>query len=185
MQRQVAGLAVGVICVMGGLIAVAAESAAKTGKPCVAISGADSHVTVPRCLRITSADQWERVWQQHKGVKPTDSYDSFYDPLTLPKVDFNAYMVIAVFQGSTENCAGLQAVSMTEEDRRILLRFSTNAYQTGASTPDRGVHKVTPYGFFVVPRSAKAMVIQQQIPRSEPPKWKERATLPEMQQTKE
>jgi hypothetical protein len=161
--------------------ATAQEPAGTPVSPCVVITGADSHVAQRRYQRITSADKWTRVWQEHKGQKPTGQYDLFYDPLTLPQVDFDRYMVIAVFQGSGWNNAGLRAFSLADEDTRILLRFANKSYQTGGA--DGGGKKVTAYGFFVVPRSAKPVVLEenaQQYKRGKPPVWEERITFPKL-----
>ena len=142
MKRRSVGLAVGIVCIFGTMVAVSAEKpAGKEIKLCVAISGADSHVTKCRYLRITSADEWAKVWQEHKGQKPTEHYDRFYDPLALPQIDFDTYMVIGIFQGSSFNNAGLRAVSVSDEDNRILFRFTNKGYQTGSSKPGGGARK--------------------------------------------
>ena len=46
------------------------------------------------------------MWQEHKGEKPTGQYDLYYDPLALQLIDFDRYMVIAIFQGNGWNNAG-------------------------------------------------------------------------------
>ena len=176
MKRLIVALVVVVAWSLAALITTRAEGPArKVLKPCVAITGADSHVTKCRYERITSADQWARVWQEHKGKKPTGQYDSFYDPLTLPVIDFDRYMVIAIFWGECWNRTGLTA-SMTEEDRRIVFGFRVKTYQTW---PGGGEPKVAAYGFFVVPRSAKPVVVQEDIGQ-ETFEWKERITFPKL-----
>ncbi len=163
---------IGVIFALVVLIATAAEKPVERQiKPCVAITGADSHVTIPRYHRITSAEVWTHIWQEHKGEKPTEEYDFYEDPLALPMIDFDDYMVIAVFQGEGWNSKGLSVVSISEEDKRIVLRYDNKSYQTVG-----GGNKVAAYGFFVLPRSAKPVVVEEnvQIYGGEPPVWKER-----------
>ncbi len=178
MKRLLIGLIMSTVCVMAGLIAMPAEEpAGRQFKPCVAITGADSQVTEHRYQRVTSADDWTRVWQEHKGQKPTGQYDLHYDPLTLPLIDFDHYMVIAIFQGNGWNSAGLRAVSISEDEDRVVFRFMDKGYQTGG--PNGGGQKVAVYGFFVLPRSTKPVVLEEnhQSLKGEPPVWKERITF--------
>jgi hypothetical protein len=181
MKRLALVLVMGVVGSLATLLTTRAEEpAGKTLKPCVAITGANSHVTKPRYQRIMSADQWARVWQEHKGEKPTGKYDLFYDPLTLPRIDFDNYMVIAVFKGESWNSAGLKAVSIVEEDHRIVFRYRNKGYQTAG--PGGGGEPVSVFGFFVLPRSKKPLVLEEgQFPLSgDPPLWTERITFPKL-----
>jgi hypothetical protein len=176
MKRMAAILVVAIVCALVVRITTCAEGpAGKVLKPCVMITGANSRVTKSRYQRITSADEWARVWQEHKGKKPAAEYDLHYDPLTLPLIDFDNYMVIAIFQGNGWNSAGLKAVSIVEEGNRIVFRFDHKSYQTMG-----GADKVTVYGFFVVPHSKKPVVLEENTQHylGEPPVWKERITFP-------
>jgi len=114
-----------------------------------------------------------KVWQEHKGQKPTDQYDLFYDPLTLPIVDFDHYMVIAIFQGTGWNNAGVTVVEIVEEDNSIILRFANKYYQTGGT--DGGGQRTTAYGLFVLPRSKKPIILEENVQHNKgnPPIWKE------------
>jgi hypothetical protein len=186
MKRVLVALILGVVCSFAALLTTRAEGpAGKVLKPCVAITGADSHVTKCRYQRIVSADDWARVWQEHKGEKPTGKYDLFYDSLALPLIGFDDFMVIAIFQGDGSNNAGFQAVSIVEEDTRIVFRFRDKGYQTMSRYPGnagRGGRKATAYGFFVLPRSKKPLVLEEgQFPLSgDPPLWHERITFPKL-----
>jgi hypothetical protein len=184
MKRLTMGLIVSMVCVLARPTTTPAEEPAeKVLKPCVAITGADSHITEPRCQRITSADDWTRVWQEHKGQTPSGKYDLYDDPLTLPLIDFDRYMVIAIFQGNGWNSAGLKAVSITDADNRTIFRLTGKGYQTGG--PDGGGKKVAAYGFFIVPRFAKPVVLEENAQQylGEPPVWKERITFPGLAST--
>jgi len=181
MKRLIVGLVIGIVCSLAGLYAATArEPAGKPLKPCVVITGADSHVVQRQYHRITSTNNWTRLWQKHKTEKVTDQYDLYYDPLTLPLIDFDRYMVIAIFQGSGWNSAGLTAVSISEEDNRIIFRFDDKSYQTGG--PDGGGKKVAVYGFFVVPRSSKPVVLEENVQGilGKPPVWEKRITFPKL-----
>ena len=171
-----------IFCELVSLSAVSAENpSGKMLKPCVVITGADSHVAKPRYIRVASTDDWARVWQEHKGQKPLGEYDRYYDPLTLPLIDFDRYMVIGIFQGSGWNGAGLNVFSIYEADNRIVFRYECRFYQT-IGPVDGGRQKVSVYGFFVLPRSTKLIVLEENVQRykGDPPKWKKRVTFSEL-----
>ena len=67
-------------------------------------------------------------------------YDWHYNPLAVPSIDFDANMVIAIFQGQCLNCAGLKAVAISEDDSRVVLKFNKKSPQTGgtSATDDGG-----------------------------------------------
>ena len=161
----------------GGLGAAEAN-VRQTTLPYVTITGADSHVTQRGCFRVMSEDQWIKTWQRHKGAKETQNYDLYYNPLGLPYVDFGQCMVIAIFQGRGWNSAGLKVVAILEEKDRTVLRFQDKSYQTEG--PGGGGEQVTVYGFFVLPRSGKTVVVEEDVQRylGQPPVWKERVKLP-------
>jgi hypothetical protein len=143
--------------------------------PYVTISGADSKVRQRGYFRVGSEKEWVKVWQRHKGEKESEQYNLFYNPLGLPLVDFRQCMVIAVFEGASENNAGLRASSVTDEKDRVLLRFQDNGFQTV-----NGGRPSTAYGFFVLPRSNKPVVLEEDVRHliNGPPVWKEQARLP-------
>jgi hypothetical protein len=185
MKRSIIGLIGGIVCALARpIITPAEEPAGELLKPCAVIAGADSHVAKGRYQRITSAGDWTRVWQEHKGEKPTGEYDMFYDPLTLPWIDFDHYMVIAIFQGNGSNNAGLRAISISEENDRLIFRFENKGYQTGGSGPGGDGNKTAAYGFFVVPRSTKPVVLEERLHlmnrKDKPSVWKERITFPKL-----
>jgi hypothetical protein len=170
---------IGIICTLVGLIASSKEQElmGRQIKPCVVISGTDSHVSERKCYRITSAEEWTQLWQAHKRQKPIHEYDGFHDPLTLPLIDFDQYMVIAIFRGQEENNAGLATESIFQDKDNIVFRFWDKNFQTAkTSKDDPDPVKVTVYGFFIMPRSKKAIVVQENITgwyMSKSPTWKE------------
>jgi hypothetical protein len=86
-------------------------------------------------------------------------------------------MVNAIFRGNGWNSAGLQAVSIAENKGRLIFRFDEKAYQTAG--PDGGGQVVTVYGFFVILKSTKDIVFEQNVQgrKGKPPVWKTRATI--------
>jgi hypothetical protein len=178
---------VGCVCVLLNPVAsLGQESAGRRARPCVVISGTDSHVTGEGCYRITSAREWARLWQAHKGHKSAEKYNDFYDPLTLPEIDFDNYMVIAVFRGGDANNAGLDVESVDEKKDQLVVRFWDKHYQRDfASMDDEAKDKVGVYGFFVVPRCKKQVIVQENAEgyyRSQVPDWKELARIPSLRE---
>jgi hypothetical protein len=154
------------------------DHAQQATRPFVALTGADSHVKERSYHRVMSEDEWIKIWQRHKGTEESKNYDLFDNPLGLPYIDFEKCMVIAVFQGNDWNSAGLTAVAVQEKEDGIVLRFKNKGYQTWG--PDGGGKQVTVYGFFVLPRSSKTVVLEENVQnyKGQPPVWKERIRLP-------
>ena len=139
--------------------------------PLVTLTGTDSHIRKCSYYLVRSDEEWVKVWLQHR---PTNSSNE-----CKPEIDFEKCMVIAVFQGSGWNSRGLNAVAVLESKNRILLRLKNDYYQTGG--PDGGGEPVTVYGFFVLPRSNKTVVLEENVQNiiGSPPLWKERARFNE------
>lgn len=161
------------LVVMGIGVMTTSPIARISTRPCVVMTGADSEVTDPSYQRILSEDEWVKVWQQHKGQEAAGKYDFFYDPLALPRIDFEQYMVVVILEGGGWNCAGLTAESVTEKEEQITMRFGRKPFQTAG--PDGGGRKVSVYGFFVLPRSTKPVVLEQKTyaRKGAKPSWKE------------
>jgi hypothetical protein len=172
---RVVGVLLGLTCAAASVFAAERGRPSREIKPCVVITGADSRVKVRGYLRVTSTVEWARLWQEHKAGVSNDRYDRFHDELTLPLIDFESYMAVAMFEGKTVNSAGLVIVSISEDEQRITVRFEEKGYQT-----ENGADTVTPYAFVVVPRSAKTLVLEENVQqhKAHPPVWEKRATLP-------
>lgn len=68
-------------------------------------------------------------------------------------------MVLAIFGGNALNCCGYRVESVHEIKNTIVVRFSDLGYQTAG--PDGGADHVTLYAFVVLPKSEKAIVIEE------------------------
>jgi hypothetical protein len=176
-----AALVVALAC-LGTVRCIAAEQAPAVNgvKPCVTLTGADSRVAERGYHRITSMNEWVDLWRKHKGDSGGGEYNHYYNPLGLPAVDFDRYMVIAVFQGVGMNSAGLDAFCLSPDEDRLVLRFNDKSYQT--SGPDGGGKSVSVYGFFVLPRSSSPVILEENVQGliGKPPVWKERITFPKI-----
>jgi hypothetical protein len=154
----------------GGLTA-GEDNAQQTVRPLIVLTGTDSHVKERSYYRITSEEEWTKIWQSHKGER---------EPKDYAQIDFGKCIVIAIFQGSGWNSRGLKAANVVEEKARIVFRFEDYHYQTLGRGPEGGGNRVCVYGFFVLPRSNKAVVLEENVQNylGQPPVWKERVKLP-------
>ncbi|MCK6460205.1 MAG: hypothetical protein L6Q95_09975 [Planctomycetes bacterium] len=152
-------------------LGIAAAQDARETKPYVTLAGAASKVAAKEYDRITTRDELVKVWLRHVGSDPA-GHDDFYNEAGVPDVDFGRCMVVAVFGGQCVNSAGIYAVSVAEEADRVLLRFGHRSFQSGPEGD-----RATPFGFFFVPRSSKALVLEENVQNliGGDPKWKERA----------
>lgn len=141
-------------------------------QPYVVITGVHSNVSERSCERVIDEEQWTRVWLRHVGQAVPEKYDRFHNLASVPSVNFHDCLVIAIFEGSRYNSAGLEATSLVEEDGTITFRFE-NKYYSSEEPGDR----VNVFGFFVVPRFSKPLIVQEdaRTKRVEPSAWEDRA----------
>ena len=164
--------------VLPGSDAVPQEASAKAAaqRPLVGIWGANSRIEHRSCFKVTGAKQMTDLWLKHVGKDPK-MHSAYYNKAGVPDIDFKRCMVVAIFQGSAWNSAGVSVHSITEHKDHILVRYDDRSYQTAG--PEGGGKKTTAFGFFVVPQSSKAVVFEENVQnlKGRPPKWKERAKL--------
>ena len=99
--------------------------------------------------------------------------DLVFDP-DLPEINFDKCMVIAVFRGVGQRNAGLKAIGLTEEKEKVVLKLVDMWYQTMSRSYNRTPGnsssgqedfgkdpEVTVYGFFVIPKSNKPVVLEE------------------------
>lgn len=147
-------------------------------EPYVTFRSGESKIKTRSYRKVTAFEDWADLWIEHTGAQRHDGkYNWFYNEAGVPFVDFERCMVIAVFQGEGWNSAGVRVVTVAEEEERILLRFDDQSFQT--SGPDGGGVRVTPFGIFVLPKSEKPVVLEENVQGliGKPPIWKERARL--------
>ena len=88
------------------------------------------------------------------------------------KLRFEALSDSALFETDPE----LKIRVSYDKDARTI-RFDDKSYQTEG--PNGGGKRVSPFGFFVLPRTELPIVLQQNVQSliGEPPQWQERARL--------
>jgi hypothetical protein len=159
------------------------RAAPKQLQPYVTISGSFSEIAQARHLRIVDQKDWAAVWREHRGK---EAEKNAYSEPVVPDVNFQGCMVVAVFRGQTVNSNGLYLVSLEDRADAIVLRYDSHSFQTASliGDPGGGASAVRPYGIFVVPRSDKELVIEQNVQnlKNHPPIWKERARFQALDQ---
>jgi hypothetical protein len=83
-------------------------------KPLVTLAGAQSRIDKPEYARITSAEEFVKLYMRHLGKDPKQ-FDEYYNKPGVPTIDFKRCMVVAVFQGNTWNTAAVIVDTITEE----------------------------------------------------------------------
>ncbi len=165
-----------------------ATQPAQEQKALVEFSGAHSKIAQRAYLRITSLKEFRDTYMRHLGKEPS-LFDEYYNENNVPTIDFERCMVIAVFQGAGWNSAGVRVVSIIDEPNRLVVRFDERTYQTSSDFTTNGRlntdvkdagNKVTAYGMFVLPRTEKAVVLEEDVKQyKHPPSvWKEVARFP-------
>jgi hypothetical protein len=104
-------IAVASIASVSGSIAFAADL--RKLKPVVAWTGTDSKQTGDSFARCCSPKDWYATWQAHRGRKGNAE-----DP-TCPEVDFQSYMVIAVFRKTSR----ISVSDIVEENHCVRVRY--------------------------------------------------------------
>ena len=162
----------------------AASPSREQSRPALlALGGADSKITQSEFVRITNSDAWNALWRRHKGISP-DLIDHY---AAIPVIDFTRCTVVAFFRSETTNRAGEDLQGVDEVDGTLRLRFDSRTYQTSSplNSDDKtgGAQKATSFGIWVLPRTDKSIVIEENVQglKNEGPKWKEQFRFPAIQ----
>jgi hypothetical protein len=95
-------------------------------KPLVVFTGLDSKVKEASLLRITTRDEWCRVWSAHSGT--SDGSWSDY----APEIDFDRCMVVTVFRGLEPGVNRIRFDAAFESDDALHICIGVSAgYSVG------------------------------------------------------
>jgi hypothetical protein len=149
----------------------------KIMKPYVVFSGVMGKHRPSDCLKITSKNEWAKLWLQSEGMRPgREEYDYYYNTLKVPEIDFDNCMAIAVFeqrgaviQGSP--FGGFIVKEIVEEKKSLFVHLDKKACET-VERPDslqstEPAGKTTVYVFFVIPRSPNKIILQMDARNAE------------------
>jgi hypothetical protein len=148
----------------------------KATLPLVQISGPHSKIAERSYRLLTSAKEWNALWHRHTGKPVVD-----VSATEVPAVNFDKSVVVAVFHGPIVSDLGIVAHSMVGEADRLVLRYDHRRYGRHVPFKERNkpVVQDMPYGFFVLPRTDKPIVLEEATytTKSAPPVFVERARL--------
>lgn len=134
--------------------------------------GSYSSIQTPRVELVESASAWEALYTEHTREKPEKNANGF---VTWPKIDFDKYVVLALFAGKAKNSNGYEGVSVTESAAGVLVRVDQIHFQTASfDGKDAGI-ATTAFGFLVIPRRVGAWMIEENTQNliGGPPQWTE------------
>jgi hypothetical protein len=150
------------------------QSAAVQSKPLLAFSGTDSRVKETSYHRVTTANDWAKLWARHLGTSERDYYRPLFE------VDFDRCLLIVIFRGERGQTRQLQIESLSEYANSIVIRFWEMGYNTISTDPNyKRPPPERPYAFIVLPKTNKLIVLEEKIwskedeARNRPPQWKE------------
>ena len=148
--------------------------------PVVSFRGEHSAIDETRYVKITDEQAWAGLWCEHIAKTEKGDYGYFYNPKNVPIVDFKQCMVIAIFQGERWNTAGVTCEEVLD-GKQLTLRFDGLGYQTTVIDPDdaEAQEKSRPFGMFVLPKSDKVILLEENVQNrmNQPPKWRARGKL--------
>jgi hypothetical protein len=168
----------GTVATAAVLVAFAQPELGKPGPghgALVELSGRESKIIKQEFARVTSHEEWSRLWRRHVGAGENDMEAA----IGLPKIDFDRCMVVAFFRGQSMNTNGEGLSEAEEVDGTLRLRFDSYGFQTASfNGEDQGV-KGHSYGFWVLPKSKKPVLIEENVQDliGKPPIWKEKTRL--------
>lgn len=155
-------------------------------KPVVVWTGIDSKQPKDSFARDCSPKDWQATWKAHCGQAKAAPHQ------TCPEVDFDSYMVIAVFRKTSR----IRVHEIVEEKECVRVRYqpcgnqiifvpdpATNTVkrvEAGRGELDPDKPYLLSFAFVVLPRSNKAVVVEADVQDviGKPPVWKERAKFP-------
>jgi len=113
---------------------VATQRAWREVRPVVAWRGSYSAIREREYHVVRDAEAWSALWARHEGDQvEKDSYGSD----AVPVVDFERYMIVAVFNGARWNTRAIELVSRADHEEGVDLRFDEATYQVASAlSPD-------------------------------------------------
>ncbi len=126
-------------------------------KPLVAWIGKDSARTEKGTLLVSTQEDWDRLWSQHRG-------DPALDDSARPWIDFDEITVLALFGGRTSQCRGEGIHTIEELEDCVRIRCWSMSYSIGLG-PGADLEELTrpvnSFGIFLLPRFDKPIVIER------------------------
>lgn len=157
-----------------GIAAIAATTDPKREfLPAVQLIGHDSKVHTSCFVLAQDEVAWAKLWAEHTGTGASDTPPTRH---ATPKVDFSKYMVVGAFGGERTNTDGQRVLRVLEDEENFRIQYEATTFQTSSGLGGKvdSAVKTTPYGLWVIEKTAKPVVIEEGIQRSKnsPIEWK-------------
>jgi len=112
-------LYIAIACVTVAASTATGAEPGKVIKPAIVLTGGESEIGAETFRRCASQEEFQELWKKHLGVTELSAL------MFCPKVDFDAYMVIAIF-GGKGNKLGIVVESVTDEPNRLRVCGTSN-----------------------------------------------------------
>jgi hypothetical protein len=181
-MRRIVLLGVAAACV--ATPAVAADLPRKV-KPVMFWTGGNSKQSKESFARCSTQKDWEAIWEKHH------EWEKYVGDRSCPDVDFDSYMIVAIFVGKGRDM-GVRFYEVVEEKDCLRVRYKPIEYQTGFNPNETDAERekrereseTQSYAFVVLPRSTKCVVLEEnaQTTIDAPPVWRERTRFAAMKE---
>jgi len=98
-------------------------------RPIVSWEGSYSAITEREYHRIVDEGDLKAIWEHHADA---NAERDCYGQLVLPKIDFDRFMALAIFNGEGWNTRGMFLVEMADTPNDVQIRFDASTYQTAS-----------------------------------------------------
>jgi hypothetical protein len=99
---------------------------------------------------------WIDIWQGYTG---NSAGHGAIERNRIPRIDFDACMVVAYFGGKRTNTDGFIAEEVAFENGSLRLRYIESTFQT--SGPGGGGQSTTPYAVWIIPATDRPIAIER------------------------
>lgn len=120
-------------------------------------TGTNSKLKAPARLRIVNEQGWQRVWYQHHNIGVIRGRN----PHPVPEIDFSKHMVVGIVERSAKFQHGIQ-VTRVEVGTSRKARTVSFDYAAKPEAESDGPRPENVFGFFVIPRYQRQLVIRRQ-----------------------
>lgn len=153
--------------------------------PCMSLYGPDSAIQHRRVERIRDEAAWNALWSEHLGEGGPRAAQGWPLP---PAIDFARFEVVAFFRGDSSNRNGEIAQDVDTSGDRVRIRFDSLSYQTAVINdgrspgPQRAGANCRPYGIWVIPRTSKPIVLEENVQgmKGHPALWRVQHEFPDL-----
>jgi len=138
-------------------------------------TGEQSQIKEEEYHRITSRQDWKKLWKRHMGKGTAE-----------PRVDFNRYMVVGIFMGQQLSVTGtkvlrIERINQYQEQSGKYKRYvNFDFYPMLAFGDNTNSYPTEPFGIYVIEKTRRPLVIRKniQFETGSTPKWVHMKTFP-------